>query len=85
MDLNATDSPIQTAIRRLWQPRRLLFWLMLAFNVLSSLLAWVLHLWAPTGGVLWLLTVLALANALMGWWLLARLWRVGAGSPTTKG
>ena len=28
---------------RLWQPRNLLFWLMLAFNGLSSLCAWVLR------------------------------------------
>ena len=28
------------AWRRLWQPRRGVFWLMLAFNLLSSLMAW---------------------------------------------
>lgn len=29
--------------RRLWQPRRLLFWQMLMFNVLSSACAWALR------------------------------------------
>jgi hypothetical protein len=59
---------------RWWQPHRPLFWLMVAFNVLSSGLAWTLH-WADPPG-LWrvILTVLALTNAAMGWWLLLRLW-----------
>jgi 4-hydroxybenzoate polyprenyltransferase len=30
-------------LRRLWQPRRLLFWQMLAFNGLSSVCAWALN------------------------------------------
>jgi hypothetical protein len=61
-------------VGRLWQPHRLLFWLVLAFNGLSSVLAWTLHL-ADLPGV-WrvVLTVLALSNAAMGWWLLLRLW-----------
>lgn len=71
-------APIHRSLRRLWQPRRGLFWLMLAFNLLSSVLGWALHLLQPTGGLLVLLTLLALGNALMGWWLLAILWREGA-------
>jgi hypothetical protein len=47
----------------------------LAFNGLSSLLAWYLHLADPTGVWRVVLTVLALTNAVMGWWLLVRLWQ----------
>jgi hypothetical protein len=79
-----SDSRFQQALRRVWQPQRGLFWLMLAFNALSSVLAWTLHLLQPTGGLLVLLTLLALSNAVMGWWLLAILWRTGA-EPSTQG
>lgn len=80
--MSSTDPTSRGAIgrslRRVWQPRRGLFWLMLAFNALSSVLAWVLHLLQPTGGLLVGLTLLALANAAMGWWLLSILWRESA-------
>ena len=80
----STDSPSRSAfgrgLRRVWQPRRGLFWLMLAFNALSSVLAWALHLLQPAGGLLVVLTLLALANAGMGWWLLSILWRESATS-----
>ena len=77
------DSPNRRSIWRLWQPQRGLFWLMVAFNVLSSAMAWWLHWAQPTGGLLVLVTVMALINALLGWWLLSILWREGAG--TTSG
>ena len=70
--------PLRRAIDRVWQPQRGLFWLMLAFNALSSGLAWWLHLVQPTGVLLVVLTLLALGNAGMGWWLLSILWRDGA-------
>lgn len=79
----STDSALHRAIHRLWQPQRPLFWLMLAFNALSSVLAWMLHLLQPTGGLLIVLTLLALANVFMGWWLLSILWRESAPSPLT--
>ena len=79
----STDSALQRALHRLWQPQRPLFWLMLAFNALSSVLAWMLHLLQPTGGLLIVLTLLALANVFMGWWLLSILWRESAPSPLT--
>ena len=72
---------MQKAWHRVWQPQRGLFWLMLVFNALSSVLAWALHLLQPTGGLLVLLTLLALSNAVMGWWLLSILWRTGAEPP----
>ena len=65
-------------LRRLWQPRRGLFWLMLAFNLLSSGLAWWIHLARPDGVLLASLTLLALANTAMGWWLVYLLWCDGA-------
>lgn len=63
------------SLRRLWQPRRGLFWLMLAFSVLSSVMVWFVHLTQPPAALRWLLSLLALANALTGWWLAIRLWR----------
>lgn len=56
-------------LRRLWQPRNPLFWLMLAFNALSSLGAWALReLPLNTAGLL-LVATLALFN--VGFGLLA--------------
>ncbi len=69
-----TESRWMTRLKRLWQPRNPMFWLMLAFNGLSSVMAWVLHLGQPTGAMLWGLTLLALGNALAGMGLLWRLW-----------
>ena len=77
-------TPFRLAIQRIWQPQRGLFWLMLTFNALSSVLAWTLHLLQPTGGLLVVITLLALSNAVMGWWLLAILWRTGA-DPSIQG
>ncbi|MEX1166185.1 MAG: hypothetical protein WEK74_04840 [Hydrogenophaga sp.] len=75
--MSANPHAIAERVRRLWQPRRGLFWLMLAFNALSSVLGWTLHWVQPTGALLVMLTLFALANALMGWWLLSILWREG--------
>ncbi|MEZ5646874.1 MAG: hypothetical protein R3E94_04600 [Burkholderiaceae bacterium] len=62
------------AWRRLWQPRKGLFWLALTFNALSSGMAWYLNLARPQGPLLWLLTLVALTNAFLGMWLFWRLW-----------
>lgn len=52
--------------KRLWQPRKPLFWLMLGFNVLSSLCTYAMNaLPLNTLGLL-LLAVLALLNVGMG-------------------
>lgn len=64
----------QSRFKRLWQPHNPLFWLMILFNGLSSVLAWVLHLMSPQGGILWVLTLFALGNALAGMGLLWHLW-----------
>lgn len=54
-----------SSLRRLWQPRRGLFWVMLAFNLLSSALVWYVHLAQPAEGLR------------LGWWVAVRLWREG--------
>lgn len=52
--------------KRLWQPRKPLFWVMLSFNVLSSLCTYAMNaLPLNTLGLL-LLAVLALLNVGMG-------------------
>ncbi|MDP2262836.1 MAG: hypothetical protein Q8K24_06735 [Hydrogenophaga sp.] len=66
---------VSRSLHRLWQPRRGLFWLVLAFNALSSLLAWYVHLTDPPTALRWVLSLLALTNAGLGWWMLVRLWR----------
>lgn len=64
-------------LSRLLQPRNPLFWLMLAFNVLSSLFALGLRAYPlnPVGQTV--VGALALANALGGMWLAWRLVRDG--------
>jgi len=60
---------------RLFQPRNPLFWLMVAFNLLSAALAWVLRHWTLSSFGLLLIGALALANTGMGLWLAWRLVR----------
>ncbi len=71
-------STLSSAWQRLWQPSRGTFWLVLAFNGLSSALVWWVHLNQPTLGLRLFLSVLALVNAALGWWLAIRLWRESA-------
>ena len=65
--------PRPTGWRRLWQPQRGVFWLMLGFNLLSSFMAGVLRsdLLSPAGSLV--VGLLALTNALAGMWLAVRL------------
>ena len=54
---------------RLWQPRRLPFWLMLMFNLLSTLCAWALRaLPLSTPGLL-LIAAVGLLNCGLGMWI----------------
>ena len=53
-------------LRRLWQPRRGMFWLMLAFNGLSSLCAWALRTLPLSAAGLILLALVALLNVAFG-------------------
>lgn len=69
------------AWRRLWQPRHPLFWLMLAFQLLSSVLVLFIQLREPPAGLRLVLGLLALSNSLLSWWLLSRLWREAGPQP----
>jgi hypothetical protein len=66
------------AFRRVWQPRKPLFWLVVGFQILSSALVLFIQIHEPPAGLRLVLGLLALTNTLLGWWLLARLWREGA-------
>ncbi len=62
-------------LARLWQPRNPAFWLMLAFNLLSALLAWVTRSFPLTPMAALAVTVFAIGNAVYGMrlmWLLLR-------------
>lgn len=67
-------------LSRLIQPRNPLFWLMLVFNLLSSLFAWVLRSYPLNTAGLVLVASLALANAILGMWLAWRLVRDPGGA-----
>lgn len=66
------------AFRRVWQPRKPLFWLVVGFQILSSAIVLFIQIHEPPVGLRLVLGLLALTNTLLGWWLLARLWREGA-------
>ena len=69
-------------LSRLWQPRTLLFWQMVAFNVLSSLCTWALRtLPLNTAGML-LVGTAALLNC--GFGMLA-MWRLLKGPDQPAG
>ena len=55
--------------QRLWQPRRLLFWQMVIFNILSSVCSWALRALPLNGVGLAVVGLVALAN--VGFGLLA--------------
>jgi len=65
------------AFRRVWQPRKPLFWLAVGFQILSSAVVLFIQIHEPPAGLRLVLGLLALTNTLLGWWLLARLWREG--------
>jgi hypothetical protein len=52
--------------KRLWQPRNPMFWMMLGFNVLSSLCTWAMQALPLNHLGLALLAVVALLNVGMG-------------------
>ncbi|MCX7692828.1 MAG: hypothetical protein N2055_05465 [Tepidimonas taiwanensis] len=61
--------------RRLWQPRRPLFWLWVLFGVLSSAFGWALRLPGLSDMGVALFGLLALANVAASLVVLWRLWR----------
>lgn len=67
--------------RRLWQPQRGLFWLMLLFNLLPSTLAWVMRSFPLNAAGLLLVGGMALMNIIMGLWTMAALMKLPRGTP----
>jgi hypothetical protein len=68
--------------KRLWQPRRGLFWMMLGFNVLSSVCTWAMRaLPLNTVGLL-LLAFIALMNVAFG---LRAAWQLMRDEPPPAG
>ena len=62
-------------LRRLYQPRNPAFWLMVVFNLLSTLLAWVARTYDLTPAASLVLAGVAIANALIGLRLMLLLMR----------
>lgn len=60
-------------LKRLYQPRNPLFWLMVALNLLSYALSWIVHNRALNTVGMLLIGGVALANAAVGTWLMWRL------------
>lgn len=69
-------APARPGWRRLWRPSHPLFWLMLFFNVLSSLGAWAMRILPLSDLGLLLVGGMALGNAILGLMVMARLWRL---------
>lgn len=65
-------------LARLWQPGRGLFWVMVVFNVLSSLGAWALRALPLQGAVFAVVALLSLMNCAGGLWAA---WRLVADPP----
>lgn len=62
-------------LSRLWQPRNPAFWLMIAVNLLSTLLAWVVRSYTLGTPAAILIAVFAIGNVVIGLrliWLLLR-------------
>ncbi len=53
-------------LRRLWQPRKPLFWLMLSFNALSSVCTWAMRSLPLNSFGLVLIGMIALMNVAFG-------------------
>lgn len=67
-------------LARLWQPRRGLFWVMVAFNGLSSLGAWALRAVRLEGSLLAGVAALSILNCAGGLWAA---WRLVVEGPET--
>ena len=68
-------------LKRLWQPRRGLFWMMIAFNVLSSVCSWAMRALPLNMVGLLLIGGVALLNVAFG--LLAA-WQLMREPPPSK-
>ncbi len=68
-------------LSRLVQPRNPLFWLMLALNALSTVLAWMARSQPLNGLGVALVSGFAIGNAVLGTWLA---WRLVRDEPVSK-
>ncbi len=75
---------IREVIRRLWQPRKGLFWLALGFSALSSFMVGFIQIHDPPTGIRLVVSLFALTNSFIGWWLTVRLWRDSGPRPSTQ-
>lgn len=69
---------IAETFHRLWQPRRSLFWLIIALQLLSSGIVLFVQTTDPPDGLRLALSLMALIDSLLAWWLTVRLWRESA-------
>jgi hypothetical protein len=75
---NSRMPSLADSFRRLWQPRRGLFWLMLSMQLLSSGIVLFMQITDPPDGLRLVLSLMALTDSLVAWWLTVRLWRESA-------
>lgn len=66
------------SFHRLWQPRRGLFWLIVALQLLSSCIVLFVQTTDPPDVLRLVLSLMALIDSLLAWWLTVRLWRESA-------
>ena len=62
-------------LARLWQPRNPAFWLMIALNLLSTVLAWIARSYELAPAAALMVAGFAVANALIGLRLMWQLMR----------
>lgn len=60
-------------LRRLYQPRNPLFWLVVILNLLSMVLGWMTHNYSPGAFVSLIIVVFAIGNGVLGVYLMWRL------------
>lgn len=60
-------------LSRLIQPRNPQFWLLIALNVLSSGISWILRTRDLPAALTWVLAGFALCNVVLGLWIAFRL------------
>ena len=70
-------------LARLWQPRNPAFWLMIAVNLLSTLLAWLARSYALAPLAALVVTGFAVGNAVIGMGLMWVLMREEPAQPSS--
>ncbi len=70
-------------LSRLWQPRNPAFWLMIAVNLLSTLLAWLARSYALAPLAALVVTGFAVGNAVIGMGLMWVLMREEPAQPSS--